>query len=472
MSKVVVLAGRRRRHTPAGPDAPHVLIVGAGFAGFHCARELERRLAPGEARVTLASPTDYMLYSPLLPHVAAGILDPADIALPLRRSLHRTVRAPCWIVGIDLADRVCVARTILGEEHAVRWDRLVLCPGAVSRTFSIPGLTRYGRGMKTLAEASYLHDHVLAELELGNVTTDPRARAAHCTFVVVGAGYAGVETAATLHALTQHALRRFLNLRPEHLRWILVDVAPHVLPELGETLGAAALRLLRQRGIEVRLQTSIGNVTEDAVQLSDGETVACRTLAWTAGVTASPLLASLGLETGRAGRLVVTPELQVPQHEAVFAGGDAAAVPDLTEPDATITPPTAQHAQRQGVTLARNVIRSLRGQRMQPYRHRDLGLVVDLGGTRSVARPLGRDLTGLPAQLVTRGYHLSALPSMRSRTKAAVDWLTHAALGDDFVRVGLTDTGDGTLGAVAAQIHYLTLDAVRSSVGGLSDAPG
>ncbi len=145
---------RYRSVGQAGPDAPHVLIAGAGFVGFHCARELERRLRPGEARVTLASPTDYMLYSPLLPHVAAGILTPADVAVSLRRSLHSTLRAPCSIVGVDLDSRVCVARTILGEEHAVRWDRLVLCPGAVTRTFSIPGLEHYGRGMKTLAEAT------------------------------------------------------------------------------------------------------------------------------------------------------------------------------------------------------------------------------------------------------------------------------------------------------------------------------
>lgn len=175
--------------------------------------------------------------SPLLPHVAASILTPADIAVPLRRSLHRTLRAPCWIVGVDLAARAAVARIILGQDHAVRFDRLVLCPGAVTRTFSIPGLARYGRGLKTLAEASYLHDHVLAELELGNAVGDEQQRAAHCTFVVVGAGYAGAETAATMEAFTRHALRRFINLRPEHLRWILVDVAPTVLPELGNEPG-------------------------------------------------------------------------------------------------------------------------------------------------------------------------------------------------------------------------------------------
>jgi NADH dehydrogenase len=421
--------------------------------------------------VTLASPHDYMLYSPLLPHVAAGILGPASIAVPLRRTLRRTLRAPCWITGVDLTGRVCIARTILGEDHVVPWDRLVLCPGAVSRTFDIPGLTRYGRGMKTLAEASYLHDHVLAELELGNVVTDAQRRAAHCTFMVVGAGYAGAETAATLHAFTADAMRRFINLRPRQLRWLLVDVAPHVLPELGEQLSGRALGVLRERGIEVRLETGVIRVDEDSVQLSDGEVLPCRTLVWTAGVAANPLVAALGLDTGRAGRLVVTAELRTPERGDVFSAGDAAAVPDLVAGDGAITPPTAQHAQRQGVRLARNVVRSLRGEALQPYRHRDLGLVVDLGGTRSVARPLGHAMQGLPAQIVTRGYHLTALPSWRARSRAATDWLTHTCLGDDFVRVGLTDAGRTSLDAVNRAVTYLGSEQARLLAAGLSQSP-
>lgn len=215
-----------------------------------------------------------MLYSPLLPHVAAGIVSPADIAVPLRRRLRRTLRVPCRILGVDLDDKVCVARTILGQDHAARWDYVGLCPGAVTRTLAIPGLTEYGREMKTLAEASYLHDHVLTELELGNAVSDDASRRAHCTFVVVKAGYAGAETAATVQAFAERASRRFINLRPEHLRWILVDVAPRVLPELGGELATEALRVLRQRGIEVRLGVSGELVTEDTVALSDGEVLA------------------------------------------------------------------------------------------------------------------------------------------------------------------------------------------------------
>lgn len=310
---------------------PRVLIVGAGFAGFHCARELERLLRPEEAELTLASPVDYMLYSPLLPQVAAGVITPQAVAVSLRRALRRTLRAPCSITGIDLDARACVAQAVTGEVHTVPWDYLVLCPGAVTRTFGTPGGEQHGRGMKTLAQATHPHDHVLAELELGNAVGDAQGRAAHCTFTVADAGYAGVETAAALHLFTRRLLPRFINLRPEHLHWMLADVAPHGLPELGGKLSAAALGRLRQRGIDVRLDTGIAEITASAVRLTDGTDLPCHTMVWTAGAMASPLIATLGLETARSGRLRVTPKLHVPGRPEVFGADDAAAVPDLTQ---------------------------------------------------------------------------------------------------------------------------------------------
>lgn len=445
---------------------PKVLIIGAGFAGFHCARELERLLRPDEAELTLASPVDYMLYSPLLPQVAAGIITPQATAVSLRRALRRTLRAPCWITGIDLDARTCVARAVTGEVHTVPWDYLVLCPGSVTRTFGTPGGEQHGRGMKTLAQATHLHDHVLAELELGNAVADAQRRAAHCTFVVAGAGYAAVETATALHLLTRRLLPRFINLRPEHLRWVLADVAPHVLPELGGKLSATALGKLRQRGIDVRLGTGITEITASAVRLTDGTNLPSHTMAWTAGVMASPLIATLGLQTGRSGRLRVTPELHVPGRPDVFSAGDAAAVPDLAGDPDTVTPPTAQHAQhaqRQGITLARNIASRLRGQPLRPYRHRDLGLAVDLGGTQAVARPLGLQLSGVPAQVVTRGHHLYAMPSLRTRVRIAADWLMHATLGDDFTRLGLPDPMHGTLADQEATGQYLSADDARQT---------
>ena len=426
-------------------NRPRVLVIGAGFAGFHCARQLERKLEAHEAEVALVTPRNYLIYSPLLPQVAAGLLSPMGVAIPLRRTLHRTRLVPGAVIGLDLDARACVVRTITGETRVERYDLLVLAPGNVTRTFNIPGLARYARGMKMLAEAVFLHDHVLAQVELADAASSEQERTERCTFVVVGGGYSGTETAAALHLASMRSLSRFPHLRPDHVKWILVDAAPQIMPELGAKLGQAALSLLERSGIEVVLQTSVEEVTETTVRLSGGRTIPSRTLVWTAGAAANPLIDALGLTTVR-GRLAVTPELAVPGRADAFALGDAAAVPDLAAGEDAICPPTAQHAQRQGKAAARNVIATLRGTPLRPYRHKDLGLVVDLGGTRAVAKPLGVPVSGPAAQAVTRGYHLLALPRRATQARVGAEWLLHAlAGGGELIRLGFLAQRTGTL---------------------------
>jgi NADH dehydrogenase len=214
---------------------------------------------------------------------------------------------------------------------------------------------------------------------------------------------------------------------------MLLDVAPRVLPELDERLSVTADRVLRSRGVEVRTGTSVEEATPTGVRLSDGEFVGTHSLIWCVGVRPDPFVDSLGLET-RRGRLVVNEYLNVPGHPEIFACGDAAAVPDLTRPG-EITPMTAQHAQRQGKIVAHNVAASYgQGSRRQ-YKHRDLGFVVDLGDSAAAANPLGIPMSGLAAKAVTRGYHLLAMPS--NRTRIAVDWVLDAVLRRQIVQVGL-----------------------------------
>lgn len=252
----------------------------------------------------------------------------------------------------------------------------------------------HAKGFKNIAEALYLRDHVLSQLELADASDDPGQRQARCTFVVVGAGYTGTEIAAQGQLFTRAALRRHPRIRADELRWLLVDRAPAVLPELGQRLGDPALRILRRRGVDVRLNTTIEEVTDSQVRLSDGTTVPTRTLVWCVGVTPGPLTQALGLETIK-GRIVVDEFLTVPGHPDVFAAGDAAAVPDLTHPG-QLTAMTAQHAQRQGKAAARNVAATLGHGTRKPYKHRDLGFVVDLGGWQAVANPLHIPMSGLP----------------------------------------------------------------------------
>jgi NADH dehydrogenase len=419
-----------------------LVVVGGGFAGFGCLEGLERRLPADAAELVVVNPTDYMLYQPLLPAVAADALEPNAIAVPLSR-LRRT-RLECGVVvGVDLAGRTVTVRRPHGETAQLAWDRLVLTPGAVTRVFDVPGLADHARGFKTLAEAVYLRDHILGQLELAGASSDPAERTARCTFVVVGAGYAGTEFVAQMQIFVRDVLARRPSLGPLEPHWVLADNSPHVLDHLGARLSGHAEQVLRERGVDVRTRTSVTEVTADRVTLTDGATLGCHTVVWTAGVEASPLGAHTQLRTDR-GRIVVDDHLTVPGHPHVFACGDAAAVPDRTRPG-ELCAQTAQHAERQARSVARNVAASLGYGAARAYRHRNLGFVVDLGGREAVADPLHVPLVGRPAKLVTSAYHLYAVPGAANRTRVAGDWLLGALTRHRHVALGLVPDGAATI---------------------------
>jgi NADH dehydrogenase len=411
---------------------PRIVIVGAGFAGYHAARTLSR-LARGGADIALVNPTDYFLYLPLLPEVAAAVLDPRRVAVSLPETL------PDVRLILGEADRVDLeARRVgwvdpEGGRGACGYDRLVLAVGSVTKLLTIPGVNEHAHGFRGIAEALYLRDHMTRQVELADLTDDPAERAARTTFVVVGAGYTGTEVAAQGVLYTDVLHTRHPRLGTDRPRWLLVDLAERILPELHPRLSRAADAVLRARGVDVRTGVSVREATREGVLLSDGEFVATRSLIWCVGVRPDPLVDELGLKTER-GRLVVDEYLTVPGYPQVYAIGDAAAVPDLTRPG-ELTPMTAQHAQRHGKRAAHNIAASYGHGRRRPYRHHDLGFVVDLGGTQAAANPVGVPLTGLPAKAVARGYHLMALPANRTRT--AADWLLDAALSRQVVQLGL-----------------------------------
>ena len=423
-----------------------VVVVGSGFSGFECARRLARTLRhDASVKITIVSPVDYMLYTPLLPDVAGGVVDARFVTIPLGASLRgvRTVRGR--VEAVDFGDRHVTYRDTEQRLHTLTWDRLVLTPGSVTRLFDIPGLAVHARGLKTTAEALYLRDHLLGQLELANDDDDdPIRQTARRTVVVIGASYSGTELALQLRALADAAAKQ-LNFAPESARFVLLDVAEQVMPEVGERLGAAAKQVLRVRGVDVRLGITLKEVRADHVILSDDSRIDTHTVAWVTGVTGAPLIETLGLPMEK-GRLKVSEELEVPGHPGVFAGGDAAAVPDLTRPG-QITPPTAQHATRQGKALARNVAASLGYGRTKPYKHRDMGLVVDLGPHHAVANPLNVHLSGFPAKVVTRAYHLYAIPRAVNRWAVALAYLTDAMFDRTVVSIGLASNDDAAFGA-------------------------
>ncbi|QCB25636.1 FAD-dependent oxidoreductase [Streptomyces sp. SS52] len=449
---------------------PRIVIVGAGFAGYRTARTLSR-LTRHQADIVLLNPTDYFLYLPLLPQVAAGILEPRRVSVSLSGTLPRVRLVLGEADGIDLDGRTVHYTDPEGGEGTLRYDRLVLAAGSVNKLLPIPGVAEHAHGFRGLPEALYLRDHVTRQVELAAAADDRAECAARCTFVVVGAGYTGTEVAAHGQMYTDAQVRRHpmrTGMRP---RWMLLDVAERVLPEMDERLSRTAERVLRQRGVDVRMGTSVKEATHDGVLLTDGTTVDTRTLVWCVGVRPDPLVESLGLPMER-GRLLVDPHLQVPGRPELFACGDVAAVPDLTKPG-QYTPMTAQHAWRHGKVCAENVAASLGiGGQRRAYRHRDMGFVVDLGGAKAAANPLGVPMSGPAAGAVTRGYHLAAMPG--NRVRVAADWLLDAVLPRQAVQLGLVRSWSVPLESASPEVARVPgrPDAGPAGSAGSAGGPG
>jgi NADH dehydrogenase len=411
-----------------------IVVIGGGFAGFAAARGLAKA-AGNAAEIVLINPTNYFLYLPLLPEVMAGLLDPRRIAVSLQQALPsvQLVLGRVQGGGVDVDKQTVHYTDPEGNEGEIAYDRLVLAAGSVNKLLPVPGLSEHAHGFRGLPEAIYLRDHITRQFALADLATDPAERAARLTFVVVGAGYTGTEVTAQGPLISAAQLDQHPRLRGEPVRWLLLDIAKRVLPELDERLSRTADKVLRRRGVEVLMGTSVQEATAAGIRLTDDRFVPTRTLIWCVGVRPDPLVSDVGLETQK-GRLVVDEYLTVPGHPEIFACGDAAAVPDLTRPG-QVTPMTAQHATRQGKLAARNVAASFGHGESRRYKHHDLGFLVDLGGRQAAANPLHIPLAGLPAKVVTRAYHLLTLPGNRART--AAEWALDAVLPRETAELGL-----------------------------------
>jgi NADH:ubiquinone reductase (H+-translocating) len=394
-----------------------VVIVGAGFAGFNAARELSRRVGAATEIVVINS-TDYFLYLPLMPQVMGGLLEPGHIRVSLPRRLRKMRFVLGTVTHVDTQQRTVSWAGPEGAAGQLGYDRLLLTAGSVNRLLPIPGIADYAVGFRTITEATYLRNHIIRQLELASVAADPAERAARCTFVVVGAGYTGTEVTAQGQLLTTRLAKVLPGLAGQEIRWMLLDLAPRVLAELDPRLSRTAERVLRRRGVEVLTGESVAEALDGSVQLTTGDKFVTRSLIWCVGVRADPLMEGLDLATNR-GRLEVDEFMVVPGVPDLYACGDCAAVPDLTRPG-QVCGMTAQHAQRQGKLVARNIAASLGHGTARPYKHEDLGFLVDLGGLAGAANPLHIPLSGPAANALTRGYHLYSMSG--NQLRVATDW--------------------------------------------------
>lgn len=419
-----------------------ILVVGGGYVGLYTALRLQRKLKDGEAEITVVTPDPYMTYQPFLPEAAAGSISPRHVVVPLRRLLDKCRIVIGEATAVNHAERTATVTTLAGADDGtgateIAYDELVLAPGSVSRTLPIPGLAEYGIGFKSIEEAIGLRNHVIEQMDIASSTRDPAIRDAALTFVFVGGGYAGVEALAELEDMARYASRYYHNVDREDMSWILVEAADRILPEVGQEMGEYAIRELRNRNIDVRLETRLDSCDHRVAVLSDGSRFPNRTLVWTAGVKPNPVLAASDLPLNDRGRLRCTAQLTVEGTAHAWAAGDAAAVPDLTsdEPGAE-TAPNAQHAVRQAKVLAENIVASLHGRPLSNYEHTYAGSVASLGLHKGVAHIYGRKVKGYPAWFMHRAYHLSRIPTFNRKAKVLAEWTLAGLFKREIVSLG------------------------------------
>jgi NADH:ubiquinone reductase (H+-translocating) len=414
---------------------PHIVILGGGYVGMYTALGLKKHLRKGEAEVTVIDPRSVMTYQPFLPEAAAGSLEPRHVVVPLRRTLRGCDVITGRVASLDHARKVVTVEPSEGHAYELAYDILVVALGSVARTLPIPGLAENAVGFKQIEEAIALRNQVLDRLDAAASVQDPKIRARALSFVFVGGGYAGVEALAELEDMARFATRYYENIAAHDMRWVLVEAADRIMPEVGDDMGRYTVDRLMERGIEVKLGTRLESCVTGHVVLSDGTTFDADTIVWTAGVKANPVLAASDLPLDDKGRVLAGADLRITGLKDAWTAGDNAAVPDLANPG-QLCSPSAQHAVRQARLLASNIVAVLRGKPPLEYRHRHVGSVASLGLHKGVAQVYGIKLKGFPAWFMHRTYHMSRMPTLNRKIRVVLDWTLALFFSRDVTSLG------------------------------------
>ena len=410
-----------------------ILILGGGFGGFYTALQLEKELAKRtDIEVTLVNRENFFLFTPMLHEVAAADLDLAHIVNPFRKMLRRVNFFNGTVEKIDLRSKTVLVHH--GEElhhHELEYDHLVLGLGGITNFFDLPGLEKRALTMKSLGDAIYLRNRMVANLEEADFECFLERRQNLLTYVVAGGGFAGVETIASMNDFLRSAIRFYPHLSEEMLRIVLVHPGSVILPELGEKLGLYTQRKLSERKVEIRVNTKVSGISDVGIRLTDGTSIDSSTLVWTAGVSPNPLLNELPCDKER-GKLKVNAFMEVEGWPGIWSLGDCAIVPDPKTGKSY--PPTAQHALREGKVLAHNLLASIRGGSKKQFSFSTIGLLASIGRRTGVANILGMNFSGFIAWWMWRTIYLSKLPGLEKKIRVALDWTLDLLFTKDLVQ--------------------------------------
>jgi NADH dehydrogenase len=416
--------------------ADPIVIVGGGFAGVGCARRLER-LLPRDQNIVLFSRENYLCFTPLLAEVAASSINPQHVVWTTRQMLKRTLCRTAPVTALDVLNRRVAYRLECGDLSYQPYSHLVLTVGSVVNLDVLPGMAAHAFPLKSLGDAFALRNRAIGQLERAECEPDPATRRHMLSFAVVGGGFSGVEVAGELYDLLADSVRFYRSLRREDVRVVIVHGRDHLLPELPPVLGDFALRKMRKRGIEVRLNARAKAVTERGLELTDGEEITAGTVVCTIGNKVHPLLAESGLPMEK-DRVRTEPDMRVPGFPEVWAIGDCAAVPNAR--DGSVSPQLAQFAVRQAKQLAANLARAVRGEPTRPFAYKMKGSFASIGHRNAVGQVFGLNLSGFPAWFLWRGFYLSQMPTFGRKVQIAFDWFWDLFFPRDIVEMSTRPT--------------------------------
>ncbi|MEW6043567.1 MAG: NAD(P)/FAD-dependent oxidoreductase [Thermoproteota archaeon] len=411
-----------------------ILILGGGFAGISVLRQIEKAFDGNEVKITLVNEDNFFLFTPMLPELASGIIHPSDISIPLRMFCKNSEFIQAKVSSIDLKNKmVAITRTFDGKVKVVEYDYLVIALGSRTNFFGNKRIEKNAFTIKTIQDAIAIKTHLIHMLEIADGEEDRLVQEKLLTVVVVGAGFAGVETIGEINDFVRDSAKSYYkNVNPYNIKMILVSAKDGILPELGEDLAQKAYQSLQNAGIRIIPNTKAVDAGDDYVFLGNGETIRCSTLIWTAGVTIDPVITNLDCEH-KAGKVVVDDSLRIPNYTNVFALGDCAAITD--KKTGNLYPPTAQHALRESKIVAHNLKSAIKNGVQKQFNYESKGMMAIIGKRNGIAMISGTKLSGPLAWMVWKAYYLTMLPTFEKKLKVAIDWTVNLFFKRDITLV-------------------------------------
>ena len=441
-------------HKTDASSKKKILVLGGGFGGMHVLKELQKNIDAKDASLTIVSEKNYFLFTPMLPEVASGMLNPRDITTPIREFCTSAKFFQANVFSIDLEQKlVTITRNFDGKNHTLEYDFLVLAVGSINNFFGNKAIEKNSFTIKTVEDAIELRNQILSMMEIAAQTGSIGLQQKFLTFTVVGAGFAGVEIIGEInHFVRQSVKQAYPTINDANINMILISSRNEILPELNKKLGESARTYLEKMGVRIIKNVKAIDAGESHVELSDGEIIPCTTLIWTGGVTTSSMIESLICEHDKGGRVVVDKYLRLKKHPEVFALGDCAAIPDIDT--GKCYPPTAQHALRESKIVVQNITRILAGDsNLKEFSYHSKGMMATIGNKAGVASLMGRSISGILAWIIWRTYYLSHLPTFESKIKIGIGWAINLFFGTDLTLIGDTKSKN---------LHEITIDDAPS----------